>query len=667
MMTSRMRGLPVLALLLCLTAPAVRADDDRTIFLGGGLSDEETVTFTATVAASGHPGAVLLDTPKAIAYVKPFLTSFQPERIVPVGSFPASLADLERRLGMKPVPPLEWNGGRPTELWKVLFPRAEQVVVCPAEPRGLLLQAACLAGSAKAPLFVVKGEAGEGEELRRRLTGWQTRKLFAAGTAVELCKGLGGVAVIPLADAEAVAAAHRRQLRLKGPIQTLVVANPADVRNALGGMSVLAPWVALQRRAVLLLTNEAGENVSAVVRAALAHSDLHKADALLFVAGLRAIPTERRPNPIEGKDTHIEMEPLTPTGTEPYTFATGRLFHDEPGVIALLLARQRLLRTPRQPQQALIVSNPGGGLPLLELFSRNTVQEMHNAGYQTQAFFGKGAETKQELRRLLPDQDVFLWEGHYRTMVDEYGFPTWTEPLRPGLIFLQSCLALNEKEAQPLLQRGALAVVGSANRTYSATGGAFTLCYFDALMYDGQTLGGALRQAKNFLLAYTLLKDKRLGGDVRLSGANQRSAWAFTLWGDPTLHLPRPEPPEGALPTVRHTVRGNTIVLTLPDKLHNKVTTPKYQVQMLPNSRLAGLLTKVQDEDDEGRRLVPFVFAEVQLPKVPPGKTPRLRSRLPERNYVFCWDARRSCGYLLVTPRARDEGEVRFRVEWDEG
>ena len=56
----------------------------------------------------------------------------------------------------------------------------------------------------------------------------------------------------------------------------------------------------------------------------------------------------------------------------------------------------------------------------------------------------------------------------------------------------------------------------------------------------------------------------------------------------------------------------------------------------------------------------------MHLPKAPPGRTPRLRSRLPERNWVFCWDARRACGYLLITPRARDEGEVRFRVEWED-
>src|SRR5205807_4390815 len=131
-----------------------------------------------------------------------------------------------------------------------------------------------------------------------------------------------------------------------------------------------------------------------------------------------------------------------------------------------------------------------------------------------------------------------LWEGHYRTLLDEYGFLTWTEPLPPALVFLQSCLALNQTVTHPLWQRGALGIVGSSTRIYSATGGAFTLAFFDALLYEDQSLGGALRQAKNFLWAYSMLKDKRLGSNAKLSGANLRSAWAFTLWGDPTLKLP---------------------------------------------------------------------------------------------------------------------------------
>src|SRR5439155_17379785 len=135
----------------------------------------------------------------------------------------------------------------------------------------------------------------------------------------------------------------------------------------------------------------------------------------------------------------------------------------------------------RSPRKALVVSNPGGSLPLMEIFSRNTAKEFGNTGYQTTALFNQ-AVTKEEVRRLLPEQDIFLWEGHYRTMVDEYGLPGWTEPLRPALVFLQSCLALNEAEAQPLWQRGAVGVIGSSTRTYSASGGAITLAFFDALL-----------------------------------------------------------------------------------------------------------------------------------------------------------------------------------------
>src|SRR5262249_25537110 len=195
------------------------------------------------------------------------------------------------------------------------------------------------------------------------------------------------------------------------------------------------------------------------------------------------------------------------------------------------------------------VSNPGGGLALLETFSRHTVNEMRNAGYRTTAMFGNEAD-KEKVRKLVPEQDIFLWEGHYRTLIDDYGFLTWTEPLPPALYFLQSCLALKEEEASPLFQRGAMAMVGSSTRTYSGTGGAFTVAFFDAMLYEGQSLGCSLRQAKNFLNCYSLLKEKRLGDKAKLTGVNVRSAWAFTLWGDPTLPLPRPEhpTPEKALP-----------------------------------------------------------------------------------------------------------------------
>src|SRR5262249_40449491 len=209
-------------------------------------------------------------------------------------------------------------------------------------------------------------------------------------------------------------------------------------------------------------------------------------------------------------------------------------------------------------------------------FPRKTARELPTRGYQTASLFGDRVP-KEDVRRLLPQQDIFLWEGHHSTMTRDYGLPDWPEPLEPALVFLQSCLALCEPEALPLIERGAIGVIGTSTRTYSASGGACSLAFFNALLYENQTLGGGLRQAKNFLLAYALLKEKRLGPAAKLRGASLRSAWAFTLWGDPTLQLPAPEQPGNALPVVRHLVRGNTIILFQPDQAYEPVAVRPYR------------------------------------------------------------------------------------------
>jgi hypothetical protein len=642
-----------------------RPGAERVVFLGSGLTDENILAFTTALAASRHPGVMLLDSSWVAPHIKTFLTAFRPNQVVPVGDFAEDPAALQQRLGAPIASPLAWEDGPPLALWRALFPTAARVVVCPAEPRRVLLQAACLAGILRAPLFVLSGRAGERALLQELLTAWRTRQVYLAGGAARLRLGLSGLRNIRLADESAVAARYLREQLKHGPVRSLVVTNPADVPRHPYGMSALAPWVALQRRAALLCTNPAGDDAAEILRTALRNPSLHRADSLLLVAGLRSIPPERRPNPAAGKDAVIEMEPLTPAGPEPVTLATGRLFHWDPAVVALQLARARLVQAKTGPRRAMVVSNPGGSLPLLETFSRHTAKELRNGGYETTTRFGRQV-TKDEVRRLLPEQDLFLWEGHHNTMAHTYGLPDWPEPLPASLVFLQSCLALCPAEAFPLLERGAVGVVGSSTRTYSASGGACALAFFDALVYEGQTLGGGLRQAKNFLLAYALLKEKRLGPDARLRGANLRAAWAFSLWGDPTLRLPRPEPPPGVLPAVRPEVHGSTLTVALPDRAYDRVTVGKYEAEMLPNARLAGLLQPGAGDAD--RRLVPFVFAEIALPHAPPGKVPHLRSRVPEDHWVFCWDGRRRCGYLLVTPRARDRNALRFHIDWkDDG
>jgi hypothetical protein len=236
--------------------------------------------------------------------------------------------------------------------------------------------------------------------------------------------------------------------------------------------------------------------------------------------------------------------------------------------------------------------------------------------------------------------------------------------LRPSLVFLQSCLALNPGEVKPLVQRGAVAVVGASTRTYSGSGGAFSLAFFDAALYDDQSLGGSLRQGKNFLLAYSLLKQKRLGENAKLTGANVRSAWAFSLWGDPTLKLPRPDPPRDALPAVSHRVKDDVVVLARPEEMYERMKTEKHLARSWPNGRLAGLVTKAGENEDH--HLVPMLFAEIRLTPPAAGRVPRLVGRVATNNYVFVWDARREAGYLLVVPPARERGDLKFEVRWGE-
>ena len=657
----------------------VVGSSSRPVFLGQNLAEEDRIALAVAAAATNPHALVLFDSPRLAPYLKAFFKAYRPDQIIPVGAFPEGRLELEQRLGVRTTPIVSMGHGAPVGLWRAFFARAETVVVCPTRPRAQLLQAACLAGILKAPLYLVAPESCAGaaaeaqrqasEPLRHQLAEWGTRHVNLVGKARALARSLPGAQTTILANEHAVAQACIKQWARSGPIETLVIANPFDHLGEGGGMATLAPQVCLQKKAALLLTDQSGTNVPQLVESAMRQPSLRHVDAVIYLADLKAIPVEQRPNPIAAdKDPQIEMEPLTPTGSRPFTYATGRLFHEDPAVVPLLLARQRLLAcSSDRPRSVLVASNPGDSLPLLETFSRNTVQEFRNAGYGATALFGKDVKGP-ELRHLMPEHDIFLWEGHHNTLITEFDLPSWDEPLRPSLVFLQSCLALKDYKVQPLLSRGAVGVVGSSTRTYSASGGACSLAFFNALLYDDQTLGGSLRQAKNFLLAYSMLKEKRLGKAASRTGANLRTAWAFTLWGDPTLKLPAPTIPNDARSAVRHEVTGNTIVMAIPEEKHDKVATrrdtekPGYHTQMSPNARLAGMVRKAGTED--GKPLVPFLFAEVHLPNARPGATPTLHGRLPSSHWVFCWDERRRTGYLLATPRSQDTGELRFHVEW---
>src|SRR5437016_2798107 len=69
------------------------------------------------------------------------------------------------------------NRDRPEALSQVICRRAESVCVAPAQPYRLRLQAACLAGTLRAPLAIVDGSDND-ERLVRHFRQWQTRTAF---------------------------------------------------------------------------------------------------------------------------------------------------------------------------------------------------------------------------------------------------------------------------------------------------------------------------------------------------------------------------------------------------------------------------------------------------------------------------------------------------------
>jgi len=626
-----------------------------TVILAGGMPEPELIALSVAAGTAQPDADFVLDSTRAETIIKPFLDRLKPATVIPVGSFPKN-HDASRRWGISdPVArPIEAD---PVAFAWSLFPKAERVVVSPRIPSGELLQAACLAGSLKAPLFVLREGDDPVKGLKELLATRGTKEVLAVGAAVTACQKLEGLKITELADATAVAKAHRKELTRSGKIDILVLTNPIDPQS----LHSLAPWVAVKRRGALLLTGPDGKDARLVVAAAMNDRDTSQADAMIVVANAAAIPQTKRENPAKGKDEQIDVEPWVPEGDELISLTTGRLFHADRALVPLMLARQKILDRTPGPPKILIASNPGDGLPLLETFSRNTGRELENAGWKVIGRYGKTNLTAKELRELLPEQDAFLWEGHYRTLIDHFEFLKWTEPLRPSVMFLQSCLALNPDEAALLFDRGAAAVVGTPNRTYSGSGGALTLGFFDSIAYDGRSTGGAMRHAKNFLVCYQELKEKRLGEAAKLGGANQRAAWTFTIWGDPTLKMPKPTPPANALPSLKCEMVKNTIAMSLPEKKYPSTEVPPYKAEMWPGGRLAGLITT----DIEDKWLSPLAFAEIAMPNGPADHVPHLSSKVPGKNWVFRWDARRQVGYLLVIPREKDEGKVEFRVKWE--
>jgi len=629
-----------------------------TVYLVQPGTGADLVTVSTTLATAEPESLMLLDSVESSLYLRTFLADWKPRRLVVIATRSGAGQDIATRIGIDPNAVLS-----PLEIQTRLFANAPEVIVCPNDASPELLQAACLAGVRKAPLVSIDPAGLRLAGLLDALARWRTERITLVGSAARLRPWLDGWKLTLLRDADAVQTAHRLDLARSGAIQTVVLTNPFEKLDAPDTMAALGPWLALRKRAVLRFTRADGEDASDVVARTLKEPRLTKAEYLILAGSLRSLPPELRPNPIASdRDRQIETEPSNPTEDgEPVSLAVGRLFHPDRAIVPLMQARQAALvadlkdRSPR----VLIASNAGGGLPMLELFSRATIAELRNVGWSVTATLGNQVN-EDEVRKQMRRHDVFLWEGHQSTLIHTWGYPRWAETTPPQLVVLQSCLALEEAKVLPILSRGAIGVVGTSTRMYSGSGGASSLAFFDSLAYEGQTLGGAMRQTKNLLIAYAQLKEQRVT-DATRTGANVRAARTFTLWGDPTFRLATAPMP--TVPPVSMTVARDRVSVTLPEERLPALTTPQYRATLPANGRLAGLVHPPAEKNGP-REMVPLLFGEIALHAPGGDLVPRLTGTLPSSRRVFLYDARRECGTLLIAPTPSGEG-FKFRVQWE--
>ncbi|MFO0801256.1 MAG: C25 family cysteine peptidase [Gemmataceae bacterium] len=654
-----------------LLGPAPRAfaqpeADDRpragSVILAGEMPNPDLMTLSVAAAAFKPDTTFLMDTPKARTSVKLFFDATRPATVQMVGRFPPTVDPIRRwGVGAPVLDPAKASRDPVAFAWSLAPAGVGWCVVVSPDQGEELFRAAALAGAMKVPLFVTRDGDEPMRGFKELAAAKGVRQAYAVGAAAAAVTKVGGVEVVRLADASAVDAAHRRELAKSGPPRLWVMASPGDV----DGCGVFAPWVSTLRKAPLILTDEEGMNSEKVFNAALQGPDARTIDQMLVVADPDAIPQAKRRNPTAGKDgDSVDVEPWIPTKkSELITVPSGRIFNPDRAGVPLMLARSKILNETKSQPKVFISSNPGDGLRLLETFSRNTGREMENAGCKVTSMFGRFTLTETQARQAMTENDYFIWEGHNGTVRGRFGVGRFQDPMRPSIAFIQSCAELNAQVAGPLLDRGAVAVIGTPNRMFSGSGGAYVLAFSDALAYDGMTVGQAMRHAMNYMLMYAELKEVRLGGDARLGGANRRAAWTFALWGDPLSKLPTPTPGKDAMPRLQTTATKTSITMKLPESKYPTTEVMPYRAEMYPGGRLAGLYS--YEGEDEGRSLVPLAFAEVAIPDAPNGKTPHLSSRVPARNYVYRWDARRKVMYLLLLPRDKDVDAVEFRVHWD--
>ncbi|MFB0554934.1 MAG: C25 family cysteine peptidase [Phycisphaerae bacterium] len=178
------------------------------------------------------------------------------------------------------------------------------------------------------------------------------------------------------------------------------------------------------------------------------------------------------------------------------------------------------------------------------------------------------------------------------------------------LILIQSCHSLDDTVLD-ILTTGAVGIVGSKTNIHSASGSAFIKAFCDGLLYRSDTVGEAMRDAKNYLLCVGALKKAR--GHTQYAKA-ERVAYSFHLWGDPELRLYTGlQKSQRLKPVSGRFVEPDKISVKIPGRRLPTSRTEKYFLRMFPGSEAAGILKRLKGK--EIRRVAPIYFFRIPMPR----------------------------------------------------
>ena len=177
------------------------------------------------------------------------------------------------------------------------------------------------------------------------------------------------------------------------------------------------------------------------------------------------------------------------------------------------------------------------------------------------------------------------------------------------IVFLQSCESLDDAILWRLDELGGVAIIGSMTSIHSGTGSAMLNAAMNSMLYQGGTLGEALRDAQNYMLCVEELKGRR-GHKEQAKGI--RVALSFRVWGDPELRVwPMPLSQPRQEPVRAEWLGWNAVRIDVPQTRLPEARYDKYTASIFPNSQFAGLL---HTEPDMTKRLTPIYFFCLPLP-----------------------------------------------------